>query len=379
MKFNLKVIASLSCLSLATPAVKAQEASFTLTLKIAHVLPEYKAFLYYKTGPESMGLDSAAFVNGQFEIRGKTLRPQKAILFLAAGNKASILDATKERIPVYLESGHIVVTAGQRLTGSKLSGTSLNTEYQGYSDVVNSFTPRLDSLKTKYRMANFQKDTAALRVLTPRFGLLEKETKKAEEDYFLAHLDSPVSLDWLKNTINLAQHKSSAVALYDKMSKRMKKSPNGIEYSELLKSTQSVEIGNSAPDFTAKNSKKEAVTLSSFRGKYVLLDFWASWCGPCRKENPNVLKVYNSYQSKNFTVVGLSLDDSESAWLRAVDKDALPWTQLLDRASGKTTVSQLYGISAIPNNFLIDPQGKIIATNLRGEALEKALANLLKG
>lgn len=326
-----------------------------------------------------MGLDSAAFVNGQFEIRGKTLRPQKAILFLAAGNKASILDATKERIPVYLESGHIVVTAGQRLTGSKLSGTSLNTEYQGYSDVVNSFTPRLDSLKTKYRMANFQKDTAALRVLTPRFGLLEKETKKAEEDYFLAHLDSPVSLDWLKNTINLAQHKSSAVALYDKMSKRMKKSPNGIEYSELLKSTQSVEIGNSAPDFTAKNSKKEAVTLSSFRGKYVLLDFWASWCGPCRKENPNVLKVYNSYQSKNFTVVGLSLDDSESAWLRAVDKDALPWTQLLDRASGKTTVSQLYGISAIPNNFLIDPQGKIIATNLRGEALEKALANLLKG
>jgi len=193
-------------------------------------------------------------------------------------------------------------------------------------------------------------------------------------------MDSEVSLDWLKKSYNLVKDKSKVIEFFGKMDKRVKKSDNGKAFSKLLEATQSVEIGNPAPDFTAKNLKEEAVSLNSFRGKYVLLDFWASWCGPCRKENPNVLKAYNAYKSKNFTVIGFSIDSSKSAWEKAVVQDGLPWTQLSGFGfSGDSLPANLYGISAIPSNFLIDPEGKIIATDLRGEELEKALANFIKG
>ncbi|WP_316794668.1 TlpA disulfide reductase family protein [Pedobacter frigoris] len=139
---------------------------------------------------------------------------------------------------------------------------------------------------------------------------------------------------------------------------------------------KAVAIGQQAPGFELKNLDGAPVNLNAFKGKYLLLDFWASWCGPCRKENPTVVKAYDNYKAKGFTVLGVSLDADEAAWRKAVKEDGLPWTQVLnDKQVG---AQRLYDVKAIPANFLIDPQGKIIATNLRGPELEQALEKFIK-
>ncbi|WP_118972305.1 TlpA disulfide reductase family protein [Taibaiella koreensis] len=143
--------------------------------------------------------------------------------------------------------------------------------------------------------------------------------------------------------------------------------------------TSGPRIGSVAPDFTLVSLDGKQIALSAFRGKYVLIDFWASWCPPCRAENPNVVAAYEKFKSKNFTILGVSLDKDKDKWQEAVTKDKLGWNHVSDLQGWESTVAALYGVQSIPANFLVDPAGKIIATDLRGDDLEKVLTAKLNG
>ena len=151
----------------------------------------------------------------------------------------------------------------------------------------------------------------------------------------------------------------------------------GKQIKETLDAALLTNIGKPAPNFTLKNTEGKDVALSSFKGKYVLVDFWASWCGPCRAENPAVVKAYQKFKDKGFTILGVSLDDKKDKWLEAIKKDKLDWTQISDLKGWKSSAASLYGIKGIPMNFLIDKDGKIIAKGLRGEDLEKKLGEVM--
>lgn len=155
----------------------------------------------------------------------------------------------------------------------------------------------------------------------------------------------------------------------------------GTQYVKLLRelpaSLRSTAIGEKAPDFELPNPEGKLVKLSDHFGKYLLVDFWAAWCGPCRRENPNIVRVFNKYKDKGFSVFGVSLDSKKEAWVQAIQKDGLHWPQVSDLLFWDSGPAKLYGIRGIPGNVLLDPSGKIIARNLRGEDLEKKLAELL--
>jgi len=182
----------------------------------------------------------------------------------------------------------------------------------------------------------------------------------------------------LFRSFQLSENNKQLEELFSSLNSKIQESPVGKYIAYQIQESKMNQIGTVLDDFSQDDPSGKPIKLSSFRGKYVLVDFWASWCGPCRQENPNIVNLYNKYKGKNFEVFGVSLDKSKEPWLEAIKKDQLTWPHVSDLKGWANEVAQKFRITSIPQNFLLDPNGVIIAKNLRGEDLAVKLSQILK-
>lgn len=367
--------------TLATIGASAQSLPFQVSVQLKGVSKPAKAYLIYNQDNKQV-IDSTESSNGKFEFKGSVNEPIKSILLIDHTLQGMQIVRTSDMKGVFLEKGNIKVEGNERVKEAIVSGTPLNKQYAEYYQKVKAPSQKIvDSLDALFVAASPEqkKDKAFVQTIMDQAGVAMNDRKTLQFDYIKQHPDSYISLDAMNELISSRADVNTLLPLYKGLSEKMRHTKQGTALDKKINGDPLTAIGAIAPDFTQNDVNDKPVKLSDFRGKYVLIDFWASWCGPCRAENPNVVKAYNQYKDKNFTVLGVSLDaqGKKEAWLAAIQKDNLPWTQVSDLKAWENEVAQKYDIKAIPQNFLIDPSGKIIAKNLRGEALEKKLAEVL--
>lgn len=339
-------------------------------------LPAIAYVVYQESG--KMKFDSAAVQpDGKFMIKGTVSVPMKGYVMVTPAREKLFSKPSADQIGVYLENGIIEFSTPDSMLKAKIGGTRLNRDQQELTTLSASFTKKEAGLEMAFRKAAADaKEQAKNQQLLSNI-LASKAL--AQENFIKNHPNSLVSLDLLRTSFHPDKDAEKANMLFNILSPEIRESKAGQSYLSSIGKTKILEAGSMAPDFTLKNTKGDDISLSSFKGKYVLVDFWASWCIPCRQENPNVVKNYEKYKGKNFTILGVSLDggeDGKKNWIDAIAKDGLNWEQVSDLRGWGSYAVQLFHINAVPANFLLDPTGKIIGKNLRGDELGAKLATI---
>ena len=324
-------------------------------------------------------LDSATVTNGTYVLTGE----------VAEGGPATLLDVSpmstrpvpRDIARIYLTPESISISHVDSFSNAVVSGSAANTDYQQIAAAEKPYEQREMAMMPAYQAARQAKDEATVKSIEAQAKIIDKAVDDSVYTPFvLSHPQSPVALYALQLYAKNDPDAPALRSLFDGLNPAVKGSTGGKTFADKLAIAAKTSIGATAMDFTQNDTLGKPVSLSAFRGKYVLVDFWASWCGPCRLENPNVVSAYAKYHPKGFDILSVSLDrpGDKDKWLKAINADKLAWTHVSDLQFWQNAVAVQYGVGSIPQNFLIDPQGKIIGKGLRGEDLDKKLDEIFK-
>ena len=321
-------------------------------------------------------VDSATVQDGKFTLSGAIDKPDVYFIYVESvrGNLPLILENTELNITAYKDS----------LNKSIVEGSIENDLAKDYVKSMETFNNEAKALASQLTEARKNNDTAFMRSYQSKRMEINKKNEDFTKDYIKKSNNSVFGMVLLENFFLSSRIKfEEAQAIFNSYSEDARNSAPGLRIKDRIDSELATSIGAVAPDFSAKNPQGEDVSLSDVKGKVTIVDFWAAWCGPCRRENPNLVKLYNKYHEKGLEIIGISLDgnprqkNAKAEWMEAIEKDSLTWHHISNLNYFNGPIAQKYNIRSIPASFVLDSEGKIVAKNLRGKAMEDKIAELL--
>lgn len=372
----------LSMLALLLPfAASAQKTNFSITGHIGKLDKPAKAYIDYMDNGSSHE-DSCVVINGTFKFVGNVsgiTTSRMAFDHTGQGKQHAIYAPNADVVYIYFGKENMVYTSTDSLVNAKVTGSKVYDEFQAYNKQIGGTIMDL----TKAVNAEFsratpeqQKDTAFVKIIDTRY---RKNIADRGEKQFLFAKNNPNSYFGL---VGLSESAGTKVdvdkigPVFKALNASLRNTDMGKELEQRIQAAGITAIGKSAPVFTQNDVNGKPVSLSDLKGKYVLVEFWASWCAPCRAGNPNLRKQYELYKDRGFEIISVSLDNVKEKWVDAIAKDGLPWIQVSDLKGWNNAVGRLYGVRAVPQSFLLDKDGKIIGNTLRDESLNAKLAEL---
>jgi peroxiredoxin len=369
---RLKQLSLFVLIAIAFTACKPKD-SYTIDGTFQNPGSEKKVFLYGMQNSNMVAIDSTNLSEkGEFKFIRKT--PSVDFFRVSIGNHEFMLIA-KNGDEIKLEAD-----LADKSMAYKISGANEAEKLSELNGIRSNFAKQVEKLQADF-------DAKVSTQPQNRAKILE-ETKPQYESYinqlntqilkFAKDNKGTLASFYAMNTLSPQEFESELVKFSDEIKEEIKGNATVDTFVKQMALLKTVQIGQPAPSFTINTADEKPVSLADYKGKYVLLDFWASWCQPCRQENPNVVKVYNKYKDRNFDILGISLDTDKAAWLGAVKADGLQWTHVSELKDFNGETVRKYQVQAIPTSYIIDPSGKIVAKNLRGDELEAFLAKTLR-
>lgn len=329
--------------------------------------PDGPMTLYRVVEEDSSKVDTFNIRNGKFEFKFSDSEPRLANLVFPDGSTA---------IQFFTEPGTILVKGTKDdLNQIEITGTPSNELNQEVKLMNQNLEVEFKSLYERATLAQSTGDLKALDSIEPLMKKFQIQAAKANLDFAMKHPTSLLSA-YLGLTASMTPD-LDLKPLYQSLSEDIKASFFGQRLKSLVESATKTAIGSVAPDFEGISPEGKIIKLSSLKGKHILIDFWASWCMPCRQENPSVVNVYQAYKSKGFDIIGVSLDQEKDKWVEAIAQDNLTWPHVSDLMGWKSKIVAMYGVQGIPQNFLLNEDGVILAKSLRGQELEEKLKEIL--